>query len=141
MRFKRLKRRTAIVKGQLDIAPLVDVMFNLLLFFMLTSNFVIQSGIKVSLPKAITSEALGGGKENIVVSVTGQDLLFLDEKPVSINELMAELKEAARRDKSVLLRADTKTSLGRVVEIWDLCREYGIPQINIATNEKAAQIS
>ncbi len=141
MRFKRLKQRTAIVKGQLDIAPLVDVMFNLLLFFMLTSNFVIQSGIKVSLPKAITSEALGGGKENIVVSVTGQDLLFLDEKPVSINELMAELKEAARRDKSVLLRADTKTSLGRVVEIWDLCREYGIPQINIATNEKAAQIS
>ncbi len=141
MRFKRLKRRTAIVKGQLDIAPLVDVMFNLLLFFMLTSNFVIQSGIKVSLPKAITSEALGGGKENIVVSVTGQDLLFLDDKPVSINELMAELKEAAHRDKSVLLRADTKTSLGRVVEIWDLCREYGIPQINIATNEKAAEIS
>lgn len=141
MRFKRLKRRTAIVKGQLDIAPLVDVMFNLLLFFMLTSNFVIQSGIKVSLPKAITSEALGGGRENIVISVTGQDLLFLDDKPVSISELMAELKDAARRDKSVLLRADTKTSLGRVVEIWDICREYGIPQINIATNEKAAQIS
>lgn len=141
MRFKRLKRRTSIVKGQLDIAPMIDVMFNLLLFFMLTSNFVIQSGIKVSLPKAITSEALGGGAENVVVSVTGQDLLFLDDKPVSINELMAQLKEAARRDKAVLLRADTKTSLGRVVEIWDLCREYGIPQINIATNEKAASIS
>lgn len=141
MRFKRLKRRTAIVKGQLDIAPLVDVMFNLLLFFMLTSNFVIQSGIKVALPKAVTSEALGGGRESVVVSVTGQDLLFLDDKPVSINELMAELKEAARRDKSVLLRADTKTSLGRIVEIWDLCREYGIPQINIATNERAAETS
>jgi biopolymer transport protein ExbD len=144
MRFKRLKRRTSITKGQLDVSmkvPLIDVMFNLLIFFMLTSNFVIQSGIKVSLPKAVTSEALGGGKENIVISVTGQDLLFLDDKPVSINELMAELKEAARRDKSVLLRADTKTSLGRVVEIWDLCREYGIPQINIATNEKAVEMS
>ena len=143
MRFKRLKRRTSLGKGQLDVSmkvPLIDVMFNLLIFFMLSSNFVIQSGIKVALPKAITSEVLGGG-ENLVVSVTGQDLLFLNEKPVSISELMAELKQAGRENKSVLLRADTKTSLGRVVEIWDLCREYGIPQINIATNEKGTEAS
>ncbi len=137
MRFKRLKRRTQIAKGQLDIAPMVDVMFNLLIFFMLTSNFVLQQGIKVSLPKALTSELISS--ENIVINVTGQDLLFLNEKPITINELTMKLRDAARENKSLLLRADANASLGRVVEIWDLCRELGIPQINIATNQKAEQ--
>lgn len=139
MRFERLKRRTTIEKGQLDIAPLIDVVFLLLIFFMLTSNFVFQPGIKVSLPKAVTSEVLS--TENVIITVTGQDLLFLNEKPITISELTAELKEASRQNKSLLLKADTGASLGRVVEIWDLCRELGIPQINIATNQKAGVAS
>ncbi|OGW80966.1 MAG: hypothetical protein A3C47_05865 [Omnitrophica bacterium RIFCSPHIGHO2_02_FULL_51_18] len=137
MRFERLKRRTELRKGQLDIAPLIDVVFQLLIFFMLTSNFVFQPGIKVSLPKAITSEVISS--ENVVVTVTGQDLLFLNEKPVTINELMATLKENTGEQKSLLLKADTNASLGRVVEIWDLCRDLGIPQINIATNQKLGE--
>ena len=104
---------------------------------MLTSNFVFQPGIKVSLPKAITSEVISS--ENVVVTVTGQDLLFLNEKPVTINELMATLKENTGEQKSLLLKADTNASLGRVVEIWDLCRDLGIPQINIATNQKLGE--
>ena len=137
MRFKKLKRRTEIKKGQLDIAPLIDVVFQLLIFFMLTSNFVFQPGIRVSLPRAVTSEVISS--ENLVVTVTGQDLLFLNEKPITVNELVMKLKEASEQNKSLLLKADTNASLGRVVEIWDLCREQGIPQINIATNTKGSQ--
>ncbi len=137
MRFKRLKRRTEIKKGQLDIAPMIDIVFLLLIFFMLTSNFVFQPGIKVKLPKAVTSEVINS--ENVIITITGQDLLFLNERPITINDLMAELKEAARQNKSLLLKSDTSASLGRVVEIWDLCRELGIPQINIATNQKTGE--
>ena len=116
---------------------MIDVVFLLLIFFMLTSNFVLQPGISVSLPKAITSEVLSS--ENVVITLTGQDLLFLNEQPITINDLVSRLKEAARDKKTVLLRADINASLGRVVEIWDLCREFGIPQINIATNQKAGE--
>ena len=137
MRFKRLKRRTEIRKGQLDIAPLIDIVFLLLIFFMLTSNFVFQPGIKVKLPRAITSEVISS--ENIVITVSGQDLLFLNESPITINDLVVHLKQAAQENKFLLLKADTSASLGRVVEIWDLCRELGIPQINIATNTKAGE--
>jgi len=139
MRFNSLKRRATLRRGELDMTPLIDVVFNLLLFFMLTSNFVLQPGIRVSLPKVITSEIINN--ENIVVSLTGQDLLFLNEKPITIGDLMIQLKTAARENKTVLLRADTNASLGRVVEIWDLCRELGIPQINIATNQKSAEMA
>ena len=136
MQFNRLKRRTQVEKGQLDMAPMIDVVFLLLIFFMLTSNFVIQPGIKVSLPRAITSEVMSS--ESFVVTLTGQDLLFLNDKPITINELVAQLKNAASENKSLILRADTSASLGRVVEIWDLCRELGISQINIATNQKSS---
>ena len=136
MRFNRLNRRTQIKKGELDIAPLIDVVFQLLIFFMLTSNFVIQPGIKVALPRAITSEVLSS--ESFIVTLTGQDLLFLNDKPITIQELVVQLKQAAGASKSMLLKADNGASLGRVVEIWDLCRELGIPQINIATNQKSS---
>ncbi len=139
MRFERLKRRTEIKKGQLDIAPLVDVMFLLLIFFMLTSNFVVQPGIKVSLPKAVSSEVIRS--ENLVVTLTGQDLLFLNDQPITVQGLTVQIRQAALDDKTVLLKADTSASLGRVVEIWDMCREYGVPQINIATNQKAGELS
>ena len=137
MRFSRIRRRTEIRKGQLDIAPLIDVVFLLLIFSMLTSNFIFQPGIKVSLPKAIKSEVIPS--ENLTITVSGQDLLFLNEKPITISDLIAELKRAAKENKSLLIKADTRSSLGRVVEIWDLCREIGIPQINIATNQKAGE--
>ena len=137
MKFSRLKRRTEIKKGQLDIAPLIDVVFQLLIFFMLTSNFVFQPGIKVSLPRALTGEVLN--TESVIVTVTGQDLLFLGDKPITIQDLTATLKEAAQENKTLLLKADTNASLGRVVELWDLCREIGIPQINIATNQKPGE--
>src|SRR3990167_5693043 len=109
-------------------------MFLLLIFFMLTSNFVFQPGIKVQLPKAVTSETISS--ENLILTVTGQDLLFLNERPVTIDQLTVTLKEAAQENKSLLLKADSRASLGRVVEIWDLCRDLGIQQINLATNQK-----
>lgn len=136
MRFKRLKRRTAIEKRQIDIAPLVSGIFLLLIFFILASNFAIQAGVKVNLPRAITSEVMSG--ESLVVTLTGQNLIFLNDKPITINELVAQLKEAAGSNKSLLLKADTNASLGRLVEIWDLCRELGIVQVNIATNQKSS---
>ena len=133
MKFSRLKRRTAVQKGVIDIAPMVDVMFLLLIFFMLTSNFILQPGIKVHLPNAITSEIIDS--ENLIVSVTSQDLLYLNYKPIHIGVLAELLDKAAQENSSVLIKADVGASLGRVVEIWDLCRQLGIEKVNIATNQ------
>lgn len=133
MRFERLKRRTEIRKGQLDIAPLIDVVFLLLIFFMLTSNFVLQPGIRVRLPKAVTSEIIDS--ENLIVSVTAQDLTYLNYKPIQSAALQDLLKEAAQAGSSVLIKSDVGASVGKIVEIWDLCRRAGITKVNIATNQ------
>jgi biopolymer transport protein ExbD len=118
---------------QIDIAPLIDVVFQLLIFFMLTSNFIIQPGIKVNLPKAVTSETVK--TENIEIVISGENVTYTNGRVVTQAELKSLLTQVVRRQQSILIKADRRASLGRVVEVWDLCRDLGINQISIATNQ------
>ncbi len=130
----RFKRHIALEKGTLDIAPLIDVVFQLLIFFMLTSSFVSYQGIKVNLPAASSAKSLA--QEDIVILVSDDNRLFINNKEVSFKELNATLKNAARSKGHILIKADKKSSWGKVVEIWDLCRNAGITNVNIATSQK-----
>ena len=131
MESLKFKRHLKLDEDRLDVTPLIDVVFLLLIFFMLTSTFVLQPGIKVKLPKAITSEALK--KKNLVIVITAGGKIYLDNEIISSDELSAKLGEAAQDERAVLIKADQKISLGRVVEVWDLCRDVGITQVSIAT--------
>lgn len=130
----KFKRRTFLQTGQLDIAPLIDVVFLLLIFFMLTSSFIFQPGIKINLPNALTSEVIQ--RENLIIVITEDNALYINERRINEEELSSRLKIAAREVKPILIKADRKASLGRVVEIWDLCRVEGVQKINIATSQK-----
>ncbi len=133
MRFKRHMELEHGLK-QIDIAPLIDMVFQLLIFFMLTSSFVMQPGIKVNLPKAVTSEIVK--YENIEVILSGENVIYLNGKVVNSGELKDLLKQVAKRKQAILIKADKHASLGRVVEVWDMCRDLGLSQINIATNQE-----
>jgi len=130
----KFKGRLELEQGlkAIDIAPLINVVFLLLIFFMLTSSFLLQPGIKVNLPKVLTSESVTGG--NIEVVVTSENELYLDGSSTNFKGLEAMFKQAASRRQSVLIKADKRASLGKVVEIFDLGRGAGVSQINIATN-------
>lgn len=132
----RFKGRMELEHGlkQIDIAPLIDIVFQLLIFFMLTSSFIMQPGIKVNLPKAVTSEVIR--PENIDILVTSENVTYVNDKVVTLQELKSMFKLAAKREQTILIKADRRASLGRVVEIWDMARDLGITQINIATNQE-----
>lgn len=135
MKFRSTSKLLELEKGSsaIDIAPLIDIVFQLLIFFMLTASFIFQPGIKINLPKAVTSEVLH--EQNVVITVTGENLIYLDNNPVTSVELNKKLvKEIAPLKKPLLIKADRRASLGRVVEVWDLCRAAGISQVNIATS-------
>ena len=129
----KFKRKTFLEKGRLDIAPLIDVIFLLLIFFMLTSSFIFQPGIRVNLPKAVTSEVLY--KELLVVMITDRNEIFIDERPVDRGELISRLSMAAREGSSLLIKSDKEADLGTVIEVWDLCRQSDLRQVNIATTQ------
>lgn len=131
----RLKRHLKLEKTlrTIDIAPLIDVVFLLLIFFMLTSSFIFQPGIKVNLPRAITSEMLS--EDNAVISITAENLIYYKQKLVTIRELSSILKGIASARLPVLIKSDKKASLGRIVAVWDICRQEGVQQVNIATTQ------
>jgi biopolymer transport protein ExbD len=132
----RFKGRMELEHGlkQIDIAPLIDIVFQLLIFFMLTSSFIMQPGIKVNLPKAVTSEVVKN--DNIEIMVSSESVVYLNGKVATMNELKKLFKQVAKRNQTILIKSDRRAPLGRVVEIWDLARDTGISQINIATNQE-----
>ena len=129
----RFKRRLKIEKGMVDLTPLINVFFLLFIFFLFTSSFIFQPGIKVSLPKAVTSEVIQ--EDSVAIVITKDDKLYLNEREISRDELVSNLRVMAKQRTPLLIKADTAASLGRIVEIWDLCRSEGVLQVNIATEK------
>ena len=129
----RFKRKIFLEKGRLDIAPLIDVVFLLLIFFMLTSSYIFQPGIRVDLPRAVTSEVLH--RELLVITVNAANEVYMNERPVSDDELVSRITLSAREGQPILIKADKEAYLGKVIEIWDICRQVNVRQINIATTQ------
>ncbi|MDP3730711.1 MAG: biopolymer transporter ExbD [Candidatus Omnitrophota bacterium] len=129
----KFKRRLVIEKGLIDLTPMVNVFFLLFVFFLFTSSFIFQPGIKVSLPKAVTSEIMQ--LDNVTITVTKDDEIYLEDRLVTIEELTGRLKVLAKENMGLLIKADNRAPLGRIVQIWDACRTEGVSQINIATNQ------
>ncbi len=127
----RFKKRLTVESGlrQMEIAPLIDCVFLLLVFFMLTSSFVVVPGINVKLPKAVTSESIE--RRTLTVVISSEDIVYLQGKPVSISDLENYMRKI--KADSVFIKADKDASLGVVVKVWDVCKKLGIGKIGIAT--------
>ena len=129
----KFKRRLKIEKGMIDLTPMVNIFFLLFVFFLFTSSFIFQPGIKVSLPKAVTSEVMQ--LDNVTITVTKDDKIYLEDRQITREDLVPRLKILAKEKMGLLIKADSRAPLGRIVEIWDACRREGVSQINIATNQ------
>lgn len=131
MKFKRHLKTTQGLEP-INLAPLIDAILLLLIFFMLSSSFTFQSGINVNLPKAVTSDTLQ--EENFIITITSEDVIYFRNAVYTIKELKAELDKPAQKARPVLIKADRRASVGRIVDVWDLCRQLGVERVNIATN-------
>ena len=124
------------VSTRLNIAPLIDVVFLLLIFFMLSSHFVTQPGIKITLPSAVTARL--HPEEDIIISITEDSNLYLNERLVTLENLLEQLKiEIAKTEKkTVIIKADEKIDLGLAVKVMDLAREADAERLIISTQMK-----
>lgn len=130
----RFKRHIELEKGKLDLTPLVDVVLLLLIFFMLTSSFIVQPTIPVKLPKALTGKSLE--KRRFEIVITSENIIYIEGAPITVKKLEEKLQYFKKKGKlsGVLIKSDRKTSLGTVVQVWDICRKLDITQIDLATN-------
>jgi len=121
------------ISTHLNIAPLIDVVFLLLIFFMLSSHFVTQPGIKITLPSAITARL--HPEEDIIISITEDNNLYLNERLVILESLSEQLEiEMARAEKkTVIIKADEKIDLGCAVKVMDIARVADAERLIIST--------
>lgn len=127
-------------KARIEIIPMIDTMFFLLVFFMIaTLSMTVMRGMPVNLPKA---EAVKKDlKEDVFVTISKEGKVYLDKKVVGIPELRGILvgKAYANPDTLVIVNADEEVMHGRVVEIMDEIKLSGITRLAIATKEKGRQ--
>ena len=128
----KFKRQTRLESRFADLTPLINVFFLLFIFFIFTSSFLFQPGIRVNLPKAVTSELVP--QENVVMIITKEDKVYLNDREISGEELASSLRLMSKEKTSLLIKADNGASLGKIVAIWDMCRDEGVSLVNIATS-------
>lgn len=135
MRF----RRKGAMRVAIDIAPLVDVVFLLVIFFAVSTTFLESSGLKLELPSsASTAER---ETSEIRVSLASDGRLEVDGETVELEDLRARLESILvdRDSKIVVLRADTATTHGDVVRVMDAIRESGAEGLTVAARPSASE--
>ena len=118
----------------IDITPMIDIVFQLVLFFMVSTTFISSPGIQVDLPRSSAQTVLQEKRE-VNVSVTPQGAIYVDNDPVSGTELRTVFRQRAEQDPGtlVIIKADTAVEHGRVVTVMDLARSEGLTRLAIAT--------
>jgi len=131
MEFKTRKKKGTII----NITSLIDVLFLLLIFMMVSSTFMEEPGIKLDLPE--TKNAPSVKKSEYTLSVEKGGKLFLNEKSVTLEDLENNLKStlAEMKDESLILKGDTNIPYGQVVKIMDIVKKSGVKKLIIATRQ------
>ncbi len=131
MRFRRAVERR---EAAFDLMPLIDVVFLLIIFFMLTTSFrTIFQGIKVDLPTTTTKQEKI--EQNIIITITKDNVLYLDKTRVTTSNLVSLLKKKLGGEKGlVMVNADKLVRHGKVVEIMDLAKQAGADRVGILTS-------
>jgi biopolymer transport protein ExbD len=136
MQFRRPRRDDA----RIEITPLVDMVFLLLIFFMLSTTFIVTPGIKVNLPRS-SAEKVTQEKKEVQVVITEDNKVFVDRILVDVGELERRLVGVGQQDPQtlIIIKADAKALHGKVVEVMDIAKQSGLDRLAIATQPKEKQ--
>ena len=119
------------VASPVDVTPLIDIIFQLVIFFMVTTNFITTPGIEVDLPRS-SAQTILQEDNDLKVWVKADGQVMLDEQPASLGQLKQAFSDASR-DAQVVIKADKDVDHGRVVQVMDLARSHGLSRLAIAT--------
>ncbi len=120
-------------KVQINITSLIDVMFILLIFFMVSSTFLEQPGMKLELPEAKSASITK--IEKMVVYIDAEQRIYFNDKPVAVDRLKGLLESALKRSRkpTLVLRADARVPHGLVVKVMDVAKQAGVKRLVVAT--------
>ena len=121
--------------AEINIGPLIDMVFILLIFFVITTNFTRQTGIDVTKPKAQT--AVSQGQKVILVGISREGTIHAYGRQMSPERLQALIQEEVlkRPDLSVVIVSDRQAEIGKAVEVMDICSLAGAKKVSISAEK------
>lgn len=131
-----LKRRKSRDAAPIDIAPMMDMVFILLIFFIVTSTFTRETGVDVSKPKASSARELA--RESILIGITRQGTVHINETQVNLGTLRTILRQmvAEAPERPVILVADRDAPSGRIVDVLDECNIAKVRKVSISAAQE-----
>lgn len=132
MAFTDSRGRTQSSLADINVTPLVDVVLVLLIIFMITAP-ILQSGIEVAIPHTRTVKEIT--EERLVITIDRQQRVFLNNEPININQIGAQLHQKIRdpEGQSVFVRADENVPFGVFATVMDAVKQSGITNVSIVT--------
>ena len=136
----KIRNRKGGIHSNVDMTPMIDIVFQLILFFLVSTTFATLPGIKLQLPESHTAEATS--VQGITITAQKDGVLFFNDKEVSMealgNELLAfDTGKTKKEEFPISLEADSDVTNGTVVKLFDVIRENGYCVINLRnTKEK-----
>ncbi|USD67017.1 biopolymer transporter ExbD [Vibrio sp. SCSIO 43136] len=120
-------------EAQVDLTSMLDIVFIMLIFFIVTSSFVRESGVEVNRPQA--SHSTSQKDASIFVAITASNDVFIDKRQVDVERVAATLEHLTldKPDASLVIQADKHAYNGTVVQVMDGAKEAGIEKISLAT--------
>lgn len=130
------KKERHFYQLQAPLTSLIDIVFLLLIYFLLTTNFMVDEGIKIQLPQADASSPQT--EKEITIHIDKNGKVFLENREVPLNQLFQYLKEkiGARKDLPVVIKADRSIILNNAVRVMDVAKAAGAGRLVLATEKE-----
>ncbi|MDD9940024.1 MAG: biopolymer transporter ExbD [Myxococcales bacterium] len=128
----RYRRADDEEENAVDLTPMIDIVFIMLIFFIVTASFVKESGLDVNRPPAATAELKERG--NILVAINANDEIWVDKRQVDPRALRANIERlhAENPQGTVVIQADEKSTNKSLVQVMDAARLAGVEEVSIA---------
>lgn len=135
----RLRARRKNIHATVDMTPMIDVVFQLIIFFLVSTTFVVLPGINLNLPESSTAESTSNLGITITCEKNGN--LYFNDKKVSFKSLGDELakfdtKKTKKAEFPITIEADDLVTNGTIVKLFDVIRQNGYASINLRTTDK-----
>ena len=131
--MRRFSQHRHKEETEINLTPMLDVVFIMLIFFIVTTSFVKETGIEVNRPSAKSSEQKG--KANILIAIKNNNEIWIDKRMVDIRSVRANIErlKALNSQNSVVIQSDLDSKTGTLVKVMDQIRLAGIFNISIST--------
>lgn len=122
-------------EAEINMTPMLDIVFIMLIFFIVTAVFVKEAGMTVDKPEAETAGMQD--KASILIAVTSDDEVWLNGDEVDVTEVRAQVEKLHSENPrgTIVIQADEKSKAGIVLKVYDAVRDAGIEEIAIATED------